>query len=832
MLSAVIRVLKVRSLDAAIRCRSQPHSVHLPLPSPIMPWFNKSLKIQDILPGRKKRKNNASPVNTGNPSLDSPVKPLQQPNSTHGDQWIANESGILSPALVLPRIDISSPGASHLSTPAPSSLGTTRHSPSRSVSSIHSANTNKSQINDISPSERPAHHLSTQGPTSGHSAHHVSNSHTSSRQPYQAGSSYLTGAHDFSVGNLVVIGHSEGTSQSWGERGREALQRLEDKAMPNAMLNSKERAYPPRCTQNTRQVLRDRIFHWGTTEGDSSNQRLFWLSGPAGIGKSAVAQTVAEDFKKKGLLGATFFFSRPNKRDDPDAVIPTLVYQLTQLIPHYKSLITEQLINTRFILDYERESMFEALITNPFRALPTQSHPECHKPLLMVLNGLDECNGFKAQREFVEMISRFSRAEGGSRFRWLICSRPEPNLKAAFLDVGPTCQQEILKVDDSDAQKDAIRILKTGFTEIRKKYPDQLPPDWPDESQIAYIAHRASGHLGFASFIIRFIGDEDYDDPSGQLDTCMRFLGGISGPEDTNPLHTLDLLYTQILSGIPTHIIRTTRLIIGFFILYGNKDLTALVLANILGLDQASFYRALRRLHSVIRVPPASEAHEKSIQIYHASFSDYLKDPTRSGKFGLNEQEVHCPEVAFWGLNWLGYWCQGRSSSPIKHLFASKQQSLSELPWPPPESHRDSVIDSLRKISFVPCWKACPLVPETSLELLIKALQNLDFNLPYSEEWYSETEVFAHFIRWMLSLTPSYEPPVVVDRWHVAGQGDLRTKGEMTIWHCDDDPYAFVASFLEDVTRADHYAIHLRLGRPNPKAVRLAITKYTDPRFL
>ncbi|KAL4766716.1 hypothetical protein BDW60DRAFT_201961, partial [Aspergillus nidulans var. acristatus] len=44
--------------------------------------------------------------------------------------------------------------------------------------------------------------------------------------------------------------------------------------------------------------------------GKSSNKCIFWLSRMAGTGKSTIARTVAQYFKKDGILGASFFFKR------------------------------------------------------------------------------------------------------------------------------------------------------------------------------------------------------------------------------------------------------------------------------------------------------------------------------------------------------------------------------------------------------------------------------------------------------------------------------------------------------------------------------------------
>jgi hypothetical protein len=53
--------------------------------------------------------------------------------------------------------------------------------------------------------------------------------------------------------------------------------------------------------------------------------------GPAGVGKSALAQTCAEQVKEMGNLGAAFFLSI-NERKDHRPFFVTLAYQLSTVL--------------------------------------------------------------------------------------------------------------------------------------------------------------------------------------------------------------------------------------------------------------------------------------------------------------------------------------------------------------------------------------------------------------------------------------------------------------------------------------------------------------------
>ncbi|KAF5348563.1 hypothetical protein D9756_009624 [Leucocoprinus leucothites] len=635
-------------------------------------------------------------------------------------------------------------------------------------------------------------------------------------------------AHDFVIENMTNVSYTINHNQReemkntekyekrrkaeederW-KKADDALEKLLLRAMPSAMLYSEARAYAPRCDEDTRRGLRAHIVEWGRNDGEI--HRLLWLSGPAAVGKSAVAQTAAEELKKAEVLGAVFFFSRPNNRDDPRVVIPTLVYQLAVLLPEYKLFIGQRFKEDPLIFGKDRRSRFQELISDPFlpdlsrRPLTLLSYLSeqllaslFHRPLFIVLDGLDECNGRDAQREFVEMITRHARRDRNSRIRWMICSRPEPHLTLAFssTDCRDICRHERLEVDGDEARGDTLRILTKGFTEIREKYPDQLAHDWPHNAHIKFIADRASGHLGFASFIIRFIGDHQYDNPSGQLKACLKFLKCTDSKNHVNPLQALDLLYTQILSDIPETTLPITQRILGLFILYGNERLTALVHANFLGLDQAAFYHSLQRLHSVVVVPPASTASTQPIRIYHTSFSDYLRDKVRAMEFVLDEGAIHL-YVATRGLEWLSYFCKDPSD----------QQALPELTWPgnPTLLRNHNIPDLVCNFAFTPCWNAFPQVPRASLSTLIKALRNFDFNIAYTK-WANEIQEFGLFIQWLLSSDA--KSLASVDR---KCSGEPGKKEEIAIIWDEKDPRAFVEPFLRNAGHADYLSIRVRL---------------------
>lgn len=119
---------------------------------------------------------------------------------------------------------------------------------------------------------------------------------------------------------------------------------------------------------------------------------MLWILGPAGVGKSAIAQTIGEHCKTDGR-GAAFFFSRLGHRDNPLQTIPTIAYQLAVRNPSYKHIITERLANDITILEKDLRSQFKELILAPFKVLKEQGALTPQRSLVIIVDGLDECNG-------------------------------------------------------------------------------------------------------------------------------------------------------------------------------------------------------------------------------------------------------------------------------------------------------------------------------------------------------------------------------------------------------------------------------------------------------
>ncbi|KAH7090127.1 hypothetical protein BKA62DRAFT_626614 [Auriculariales sp. MPI-PUGE-AT-0066] len=99
---------------------------------------------------------------------------------------------------------------------------------------------------------------------------------------------------------------------------------------------------PEPCSDGTRVDVLSAIHEWASR---TSTPRVFWLTGPAGSGKSAIASSVTERLRSVGLIVLPFFFSRATRTRNTAFALPAaLAYELAaaNLIARRKIL---QLVN-------------------------------------------------------------------------------------------------------------------------------------------------------------------------------------------------------------------------------------------------------------------------------------------------------------------------------------------------------------------------------------------------------------------------------------------------------------------------------------------------------
>ena len=286
------------------------------------------------------------------------------------------------------------------------------------------------------------------------------------------------------------------------------------------------------CLKGTRRDVLLQIDQWLT---DKKDQRVFWLNGLAGTGKSTIAQTFSEVSFAGGILGASFFCSRDfEDRSNLQVIFPTLAFQLAHRYPQFRTQLLSVLRDNH---DVEREtlsSQLEKVILHPFKQTGIST--------LIIIDALDECKDKEPASALLSVLSRYIHEIPEVKF--FITGRPEPPIREGFRLKLLRPITDVLKLHDverSSVDEDIKLYFRTHLTEIRETRSDcEFPEEWPCSYDINMLCKKAGGLFIYASTVVKFVASK-YHLPTERLDLIiLRSRGAVHEGG-------IDLLYTQIL---------------------------------------------------------------------------------------------------------------------------------------------------------------------------------------------------------------------------------------------------------------------------------------------
>ncbi|KAF8989293.1 hypothetical protein BDQ17DRAFT_1257017, partial [Cyathus striatus] len=195
-----------------------------------------------------------------------------------------------------------------------------------------------------------------------------------------------------------------------------------------ASHQSEEHFDATKCHPEIRTAVLNKIMSWVNSE--EPNEQMMWLRGPAGAGKSLIAQTVSEICHNESKLLSSFFFSRMAAgRSDGNRLVPTIAYQLATTVPEVNGVIIDQMQQDPGILKHSMEIQMQRLILQPLSWLETDVMnviQDSHIPYLVVIDGLDECQDCQMQSRIITVISSILvQLPLAVDLLFLITSRPE-----------------------------------------------------------------------------------------------------------------------------------------------------------------------------------------------------------------------------------------------------------------------------------------------------------------------------------------------------------------------------------------------------------------------
>ena len=393
------------------------------------------------------------------------------------------------------------------------------------------------------------------------------------------------------------------------------------------------------CLRGTRKGVLREIGLWLKS---GQGQRIFWLNGLAGTGKSTIAQTFAETMFADGKLGASFFCSRDfESRSNLQTIFPTLAFQLAHRYPAFQ---VELLPILKAHPDIGQESLcsqMESLIVGPLKTTCIST--------LIIIDALDECKDEQPASAILSILSFYINEIPHVKF--FITGRPEPRIRSGFRLRPLLPITEVLRLHEvkPEAVNNDIKLFfQIRLTEVAENRSDcDSAEDWPSISDLDILCKKAAGFFIYASTVVKFITSKNFK-PTKQLGRIILF------PQTTSHegRSGIDLLYTQVLEqaidtdadGKELH--SQLRTVVGAVVLVFNP-LTVEALSDLL--KETDVSTTLRSLHSLLLVPTSKGS---PVHIFHKSFPDFLMDSGRckDHQFFINPS-IHHEEIVLSCLN-------------------------------------------------------------------------------------------------------------------------------------------------------------------------------------
>ena len=362
------------------------------------------------------------------------------------------------------------------------------------------------------------------------------------------------------------------------------------------------------------------IYSWH----ESSESQIYTLEGLAGIGKSTVARTVAQEMHRRGLLGASFFFSRSeDDRKSAKLLFGTIAFQLSQYSQEIALRIGEALGQKPDASGKQLQDQLRDLIIQPLQSCEKASK----STILILIDALDECDSQDAER----LLSLFLREiHKVPNLKIFFTTRSERHILNLLLRYKSHQLYRLHDIESSVVEGDVRRYLlhELSSQAVEAALPELEPPPWtPSSSELNTLINAADKLFIIASTSIKFLLDDIRCNPKAQMRDLMKAI--TAGKTGITPLNTLDGVYSQILSiAIPSNsfpdILSRFHSVVGTIVLL-RDPLPVRPLAILLQTDTNDVKGALVHLQSIIFLTEP----EDTPRIYHKSFPDFITNAKR-----------------------------------------------------------------------------------------------------------------------------------------------------------------------------------------------------------
>ncbi|KAG8724392.1 hypothetical protein FRC09_019194 [Ceratobasidium sp. 395] len=372
------------------------------------------------------------------------------------------------------------------------------------------------------------------------------------------------------------------------------------------------------CTPDTRVQVLERFRVW---RDDDEGERMYWLNGMAGTGKTTLSYTLCKQLEEDSRLAANFFCSRqlPTCRD-AKRILPTIAYQFANFSYPFRYALSRVLEQSPDIHTRRISEQLTKLLLKPLREV----HQSIPNDLVIVLEALDECDSPG------EILDALLNLASDLPIRFFLTSRPEPEIRERmYLRSGDRKSSELHlhNIDKAIVGEDIRRYLQNGLKRIN--ISDKDLETLTDRSGVLFI---------YAATVVRYVGAFNFSRSTDRLEQVLNVsTSSCDSDKEINSLYAL-ILTDAFDDPVMTGREKEEMKLVLHTAICAQEPLSAQTMAGLLGLKRAeSVHAALNPLRSVLNIQTAGEG----ITTLHKSFPDYMFSEARSQRFYCDVEQHH-----------------------------------------------------------------------------------------------------------------------------------------------------------------------------------------------
>lgn len=343
-------------------------------------------------------------------------------------------------------------------------------------------------------------------------------------------------------------------------------------------------------------------------------QRILWIKGPPGIGKSAVAAQLAHR-ERSTVLGIHFCKWNDATTHSAAQLVRTMAFQIASRHSDYRELLLN-IIKQKFPGDRLREAtwqeLFRELIANPLapQRMVIDAGRDRH---VIVIDGLDEARDPQGKNEILDLVAD----ELPKLPEWLgviITSRPEQDIIARLANPFEL---------DTDSEENRADVEAYLFQGLGQRAGDDNRADLL-ATAVELAAERAEGNMLYAAELLRAVD-------SGNLDPYQ---------PNSFPVGLPGIYYNNLKRSCPDldtyH--RTPELLLGLIVACPVALPEKLAMA-VLGVGLAEFNSASSSLSTLLT--RRGSHNEASLELFHKSLGEWLVNPEHPHAYQIDSSGTY-----------------------------------------------------------------------------------------------------------------------------------------------------------------------------------------------